>query len=529
MRLLSPLPHYFAALLLGASLSPAQEKEKPSSPKPEAAKPEADDEPEAKEKPDPKDKKENGKDAAEKAAKLKTLGTGKVTLGGNLVDYEVETDTIGLINDKDETTASVFYVYYRRTGVENPEKRPLIFCFNGGPGSSAVWLHIGGLGPKRVVLPGDGTVFPQPPFSLEENPDCLLDQADLVFVDPVNTGFSRAAKDKDPKQFFGYNEDVGYLTDFIRRFVSEHDRWPSPKYLLGESYGALRVSALADELQERHGMYLNGVVLLSGLLDFQTLSPQGGNDIPYLCFLPAMAANAHFHGKLKNPPPVEKLMAQARSFAFGDYATALLAGNNLPPADAKKIAGQLEVMTSIPAATWLKANLRMDATIFRKLLLESSNEEIGRFDGRVKAASSNPLSPVASSDPSFDLAIGVFSSTINDYLRRTLQARAPQSYEVLSRSVQPWNLGAQNSYMRTDNRLVSAMRSNPHLRVLVQCGHYDLATPADAIGYSVSRLDLPDSLRANISTQNYEGGHMFYTNREASAKMRTDILRFLQP
>ena len=462
-------------------------------------------------------------------ADLKSTTEGKITLGGKEITYEAETNTIELLNDKDEPTAAVFYVHYRRTGVEAPEKRPLLFCFNGGPGSSAVWLHIGGLGPKRVVLPGDGTLWPKPPFALEENPDCLLDAADLVFVDPVNTGFSRAAKDKDPKQFFGYQEDVGYLTDFIRRFVSDHDRWASPKYLLGESYGALRVAALADSLQERTGMYLNGVVLLSGLLDFKTLIGGEGNDLPYVCFLPAMAATAKFHGKLPGSPAVEKLMTEAREFAFGDYAVALLAGTGLSDAKRKTVAARLEKLTSIPAATWIKADLRLDGAVFRKLLLSDQGDEVGRFDARVKAHAANPLSPVASSDPSFDLAIGVFSTTINDYLRRDLKARTPRGYEVLSRSVHPWKFGAENSYMRVDERLVSAMRGNPHLRVLVQCGHYDLATPPDAIGYSVARLDLPDNLRGNIATENYEGGHMFYTNREASAKMRVDLVKFLQP
>jgi carboxypeptidase C (cathepsin A) len=271
------------------------------------------------------------------------------------------------------------------------------------------------------------------------------------------------------------------------------------------------------------------VVLLSGLLDFKTLIGGEGNDLPYLCFLPAMSASAKFHGKLPGSPAVEKLMAEAREFAFGEYAVALLAGSGLPEAKRKTIAARLEKLTSIPAAIWIKADLRLDPSVFRKLLLSDKGYEIGRFDARVKAPAANPLSPVASSDPSFDLAIGVFSTTINDYLRRDLKARTPRGYEVLSRSVQPWKFGAENSYMRVDERLVSAMRSNPHLRVLVQCGHYDLATPPDAIGYSIARLDLPETLRENISTENYEGGHMFYTNREASAKMRVDLLKFLQP
>ena len=485
---------------------------------------------EAKDKPASAPKDAGGKDTKEKPTapkpELRSTTTGKIQLDGKDITYSAETNTIELFNDKDEATASVFYVYYRRTGVANPESRPLVFCFNGGPGSSAVWLHIGGLGPRRVVLPGDGTTPPAPPYAMEDNPDSILDAADLVFVDPVNTGFSRPGKDKDPRQFFGYNEDVGYLGDFIRRFVSEHDRWASPKHLLGESYGALRVSALADQVQDSYGMYLNGVVLLSGLLDFQTLSATGGNDLPYLCYLPTMAACAHYHGCLQNPPPVAQWMEETRAFAFGPYASALLAGNALADADRRAIAAKLEHFTSIPATTWLKANLRLDASVFRKQLLAPGEMEIGRFDARVKAPAVDPLSPAAAGDSSFAAAIGVFSTSINDYLSRGLHARAPQGYEVLSDKVGPWNYGAQNSFMRTDNRLVSALRANQHLHVLVLCGHYDLATPPDGIRHTLAQMDLPAPLRANIAIESYEGGHMFYTNRAASAKMRRDLVGF---
>ena len=347
---------------------------------------------------DKPEKPEKAKDAEKDQPKtsLKTKTEGKITLAGESVAYEVETDTLGLLNEKDETTASVFYVYYRRTKVDQAEKRPLVFCFNGGPGSSAVWLHLGGLGPRRVVLPADGTTAPAPPFALEDNPDCLLDKADLVFVDPVNTGFSRPEKGKDAKQFHGYREDVGYLADFISRFVSEHDRWQSPKHLLGESYGALRVSALADTLQQDYGMYLNGVVLLSGLLDFRTLSTSGGNDLPYLCFLPSFAACAHYHGKIANPPALAEHLKKAREFAFGPYATALLAGRNLDAAQKSAIAAQLEALTAVSAKIWLAANLRLDSTVFRKQLLLAESHEIGRFDGRVMAPAQDLLSPSAS-------------------------------------------------------------------------------------------------------------------------------------
>jgi len=473
---------------------------------------------------------DNSKDAKDSGAKpvrdLKRVVESSVEVGGVKVDYEAETNTITLFDEKGKRKAEVFYVYYRRTGVDQPVERPIVFCFNGGPGSSAVWLHLGGLGPKRVVLPDDGLTLPSPPFRVEDSADTVLDAADLVFVDPVSTGFSRADDPGQAGRFHGFREDVGYLADFIRRFVDEHERWASPKFLLGESYGALRVTGLADELQSRTGMYLNGVVLLSGLLDFRTILTANGNDLPFSCFLPAMTATAHFHGRIDGG--LEQLVAEARDFAFGEYAKALLAGNNLPPAETERIAARLAALTGLPAETWQAARLRIDPTRFRKLLLADEEMQVGRFDSRVKAPSINPLDSNADRDPSFDVVWGPFASTINDYLRRDLRARTTEPYEVLN-PVGPWNMAAENRFLGVDDRLTAAMRRNPHLRVLVQAAYHDLATPPDGITHSVSQINLPQPLRSNIKVEYYEGGHMFYTNRPASAKMRRDLLRFFQP
>ena len=463
------------------------------------------------------------------AASLKSTTTGKVTLAGKEVAYEAETNTLVLLNEKDEPLARVFYVFYRRTGSEGTDGRPLLFCFNGGPGSSSAWLHLGGLGPRRVVMAADGTASPPPPFALEPNPDSLLDAADLVFVDPVGTGFSRAEDGKDQRQFLGFNEDVGYLSDFIRRFVAEHGRWRSPKYLLGESYGVFRVAGLADQLQDRFGMYLNGVVLMSGLLDFRTLAATGGNDLPYVCYLPAFAAVARFHGRLPDSPGITQAMSDARALAFGDYAAALLAGDRLPADQRATLAARLEKATSLPAALWLEADLRLDPSVFRQWLLKGSGEVVGRFDARVKAPVRDRLSNFAHGDPSFDVAWGPFSTLINDYLGRELKASGPQVYEVLGGGGGPWNYGATNAFARADDRLVSALVRNPRLKVLVQCGTFDLATPPDSILHTIGQLDLPAPLRANLSVEFYEGGHMFYLDRAASAKMRADLLRFIAP
>ena len=460
-------------------------------------------------------------------ANLKTTSAGKVTLGGKEIPYEAETNTLVLLNEKDEPTARVFYVYYHRTDVETPEGRPLLFCFNGGPGSSATWLHLGGLGPRRVVMGEDGTNSPPPPFGLEPNPHSPLDASDLVFVDPVGTGFSRAEQGKDQRQFAGFQEDVGYLSDFIRRFVGEHGRWKSPKYLLGESYGALRVAGLADQLQNRFGMYLNGVVLMSGLLDFRTLSSSGGNDLPYICYVPVYASIARYHHRRPETLEAGQAMSEARALAFGDYATALLQGNQLTDERRTALIGRLEKATTIPAEVWRRANLRVEPEVFRQWLLRDSGQAIGRFDARVKAPATDKLGNFAEGDPSFDVAWGAFSTSINDYLGRELKVSGPQVYEVLKGAA--WDYGSSNSFASADDRLVSALRRNPRLKVLVQCGFYDLATPPDGILHSLSQLDLPDSLRANLSVEFYEGGHMFYLNRAASAKLRTDLLKFLSP
>jgi carboxypeptidase C (cathepsin A) len=480
-------------------------------------------------KPADSEKEEKSAKSSGQQAELDRISTGTVAISGQEIAYEAVTGTLSLLNDKDEPTARVFSVYYRRTdGVDETARvaRPLVFCFNGGPGSSSVWLHLGGLGPRRVVMPADGTAPPRPPFALETNPDCLLDHADLVFVDPVGTGFSRAEQGKDPKQFHGFSEDIGYLADYIRRFVGDHGRWASPKFLLGESYGALRVAGLADQLQERYGLYVNGVVLLSGLLDFRTLSTAGGNDLPRLCFLPAYAATAHYHKRLKPTPPLEQLLQDTRKFAFGDYASALLAGNRLDPDARSATAKQLGKFTGLDPQIWLDANLRLEPAVFRKFLLRDQGLVAGRFDSRVTTWDTDKISPYAQADPSFDFAWGAFATTINDYLRRDLKASAPQVYEVLGGGVNHWNYGSGNSFARADNRLVSALQSNPHLKVLVQCGHYDLATPPDSILHSIEQLDLPPELRRNLAVEYYPAGHMFYLHRGASAKMRADLAAF---
>lgn len=283
-----------------------------------------------------------------------------ITIAGKQIPYRVVTGKLQLKKDDGKARASIFHVSYERTDVKDPSTRPVMFAFNGGPGSSAVWLHIGVLGPKILKLPGDGTAAPVPPVRIVDNPLSILDVCDLVFVDPVSTGYSRAETDAKPADFHGLDEDIESVGDFIRRWISEHDRWASPKFLLGESYGGIRVAGLSQHLQSRYGMSLNGVVLLSSLLDFSTLQSAQGNDLAYLVFLPAYTGTAHFHQKIQGDR--DALVKQCTDFAFGEYAAALLKGSSLSEEERAVVAAKLAAFTGIAAEVWLTHDLRIDSS-----------------------------------------------------------------------------------------------------------------------------------------------------------------------
>ncbi len=450
-----------------------------------------------------------------------------VTINGSKIPYKVTTGKLILKADDGKARASIFHVSYERTDAKDASNRPVMFAFNGGPGSSAVWLHIGVLGPKIMKLPGDGTIAPFPPTRVADNPLSILDVCDLVFVDPVSTGYSRAEKDVKPGEFHGLDEDIESVGDFIRRWVSEHDRWSSPKYLLGESYGGIRAAGLAHHLQSRYGMSLNGVVLLSTLLDFSTLQPAQGNDLAYEVFLPSLTGVASFHKKIEGDR--DALVKECTEFAFGDYAAGLLKGVALDAATRTTLADKLAGFTGIDAATWIAHDLRLDSTFFRCELLRKEGKVLGRFDGRVAWDSTDKAAEQPDYDPSYSLAYGAFSTAMLDYLGRELGYKEDQPYEILTGKVQPWRWNASNEVVNLSGRLASAMRDNPHLRVLVMAGRTDLATPPESVAYSVRHmLDLPENIRKNISTTYFDGGHMFYLNPADLTKCRADVVNFIQ-
>ena len=409
-----------------------------------------------------------------------------VTIDGKKIDYKVTASTLTLKTETDEDRASIFHVSYERIGIPDRHKRPVMFAFNGGPGSSAVWLHMGALGPRIVPTTPDGTKTLPPPVTVQENPQSILDVADIVFIDPVSTGFSRAEGETNANEFHGVGGDIRSVGDFIRRWVTENDRWASPKYLLGESYGGVRATGLADHLQEEFGMSLNGVVLLSSLIDFRTLRSNTADDLSYSVFFPGLVATSHYHQKISGDR--DALVKEARAFSFGPYAQALLKGAAIPEDEKKAIATKMAKFTGLPEALFLETNLRLSSTRYRKELLRSERKVLGRFDARIAWPASSPESDYPSYDPSYAVAYGAFSTSINDYLSRDLGWEGHHPYKILTGDVRPWNWGTSNSVLNMTRHLESAMRENPNLRVLVMCGYTDLATPPANMQYSICLL-----------------------------------------
>jgi carboxypeptidase C (cathepsin A) len=475
----------------------------------------------------PKDgeKKEEKKDEKKDTKPKETKGS--VKIAGAEITYIAKTGTLPLLKEDGTPRADVFFVYYAATGADgkplaatNPS-RPIMFCFNGGPGSAAVWLHFGGLGPKKISLPADGKTYTAI-GTIADNPDSILDATDLVFLDPVGTGASRPAKGEKGEQFWGVDEDVEACGEFIRFFTTREQRWMSPKYLCGESYGGIRGAGLSDYLQDKHGMMISGFVCVSGVLNFATL---GGDDLPYMTFLPTLTATAHYHGKIAGD--LQSLIAEARTFAFGEYALALLKGRVISAEERKRVATKLARFTSLPVELIENHNLRVSPTAFREYLLRSEGKIVGRFDGRVTAEDSDRTQPGPEFDPSFASVIGPFNAMANTYIRGTLGWESDQPYRVLGGL--PWNYTKYaNRYAGTDGALADAMKTNPTFRLLVCAGLRDLAVPPDATRYSIDHLEIPDSLRKNITYAQYESGHMMYLLDKDSHKLREDIVGWLK-
>ncbi|HWD20566.1 MAG TPA: peptidase S10 [Verrucomicrobiae bacterium] len=455
--------------------------------------------------------------------------TNSVTIHGVEIKYKATTGTIVIKDEEGKPHVSFFFVAYTSLDRTNLHERPVTFSFNGGPGSSSVWLHLGLLGPRRVHLQDDGTL-PPPPFHLVDNEFSLLDDSDLVFIDPVSTGYTRTVPGEDPKKYHGVDQDLESVGDFIRLYTTRYGRWLSPKFLIGESYGTTRAAGLSGYLEGRFGIYLNGIMLVSSVLDFSTISFNYGNDLPYVFFLPTETAVAWFHKKL--PPDLQadraKALAESEKFALGDYNHALLQGAALSAADRAKTAKELARLTGVPEDYIDRDNLRMGASQFFAELLRSERLIIGRYDGRMTGRNFDNVSETSDYDPSYAATLGPFSATFNDYVRNELKFESDLPYEILTGRVHPWDYNdAKNRYLNVADTLRVAMTHNPYLKVFIANGYYDLATPYLATRYTVDHMALAPELRDHISLGYYDAGHMMYVNHPSLEALRADLGKFI--
>ena len=454
-----------------------------------------------------------------------------VTVDGELIEYTATAGTLLLRDKKGDPKASVFFIAYTKTnGTDVVSARPITFSFNGGPGSSSVWLHLGLLGPRRVVVNDRKNRLP-PPYRLVGNESSILDATDLVFIDPVSTGYSRVVRGGDPKKFHGVKEDLKSVGEFIRLYITRHKRWSSPKFLIGESYGTTRAAGLAGYLQDQFGMFLNGVMLVSSILNFQTILFNNGNDLPYILFLPTYAATAWYHQRLPEElqGDLSTTLKEVEEFAIERYALALMKGRALADGEREEVISTLSRYTGLSKEYIRQANLRINSFRFAKEILRDQRRTVGRFDSRFTGIDRDAAGEVYEYDPSYTAVYGPVSTTFNDYVRTELQFESDLPYEILTNQVHPWDYGKfTNRYVDFAETLRKAMTKNPFLKVFVASGYYDLATPYLASDYTFSHLGLDPSLSQNIFIDYYEAGHMMYFHHPSLVKLKADMKRFIQ-
>jgi carboxypeptidase C (cathepsin A) len=462
-----------------------------------------------------------------------SVTTHSITLHGQELRYETTAGTMMVHDDAGKPRASFFFIAYRvlHDPAYDVEKRPVTFVFNGGPGSSSVWLQLGTVGPMRVNLDAEGNPGP-PPHKLLENQQTWLDATDLVFIDPIGTGFSRPAEGVSTKEFWGVDQDISSVADFIRLYLTRYDRWSSPKFLAGESYGTTRAAGLSLYLADHFGIDLNGIVLISTVLNFQVIIADTGNDLPFALFLPSYTAIAAYHhrlsGDLQSAP--DQAIASAEKWATTDYMTDLAKGNQLTDDERAAVAKTLSQYTSLPVDFILKSRLRISPEAFRKHLLNDQEKILGRYDARITAPDPTPATDDLSQDPSDSLYYPAYASAFNNYVRQDLKFESDMAYRVLA-PVFPWDFnveGQDMGYTDVSGRLAEAMLQNPHLRVLVAAGHYDLATPFASVDYTVQHMDLGRQINDRITQTYYPSGHMIYQYAPAREKLRGDVGQFIQ-
>ena len=472
------------------------------------------------------------KDKAEKEKPKVFTSDFSGTFGTERVNYRVTAGETFLKNDKGEDTAAIFSVAYTKKDVADPRTRPVMFVFNGGPGSASLWLHMGVFGPKRVIVPSDGKPAGAAPYKIEDNPLSVLDATDLVFIDPVGTGYSRALGKTKNEEFWGLKEDAESIGSFIRIWITKNGRWNSAKYIAGESYGTTRAARLVASLQGGfNGVTVNGVVLISSILDFHTADFNKGNDLPYVSYLPTYAAAAWYHGKMSpKPESLDKFMEEAREFATNEYSVALLKGTKLKGADRKAIVAKLARFTGLSETYLEQTDLRVDAFRFMKQLLRDQGQVVGRFDARYTGKDYDAAGETFDNDPSGYGVDGAFVTSVNDYLTRVLKVDLDRRYKILDgepSSKWKWNEGNGGwaTHVNVAPHIGTAMRENADFRVYQANGYYDLATPFFATDLTMANNGIDPS---RIQMSYFESGHMIYTHEPSLRRLTSEVRAFIQ-
>jgi carboxypeptidase C (cathepsin A) len=460
-----------------------------------------------------------------------------IRIGGQAINYKATAATMILKDTSGAAIGSLYYTAYTRSDTREPSQRPLSFIYNGGPGSASMWLHMGAFGPRRIVTT-EAAPTPPPPYQLVDNEGSLIDVTDMVFIDPIGTGFSKPVGKGTGKDFWGVDEDARSLTQFIYQYVSRNGRWNSPKYLIGESYGTTRSAVLVNRLQARENMDFNGVVLISSVLDFETLQFAPGHDVSYVLYLPSYAATAAYHRVIPQPANLTAYLDTARQWAMGPYQDALNKGSALPAAERAAVLRQLSAYTGLSQDYLDKANLRVNLAQFNQELNRSKGMVAGRLDSRFLGPEFNLLSERSEYDPQSEAISSAYMTAINSYLRDDLKFPAGDERYVGGGGVQ-WNWNREpaggrgggasffrgSTYVGSD--LANALVQNPHLRVEVENGYYDMATPFFATEYTMDHLGVNPELRSHIALKYYEAGHMMYVHVPELMRLKASIAAFI--
>jgi carboxypeptidase C (cathepsin A) len=490
----------------------------------------------------PAEEQSASKTDAKKAPEPRSVTTShQIVIGGEPVAYRATAGWL-IVNDAEgQPAAQIGYTAYEREQTADQGTRPVTFAYNGGPGSSSVWLHMGILGPRRIEVADADFTLP-PPYAVVDNAESIIDISDLVLIDPVGTGLSKPVGEKKGQEFWGVDQDITWMARFITTWVSAYSRWNAPKILLGESYGGIRSAGVAWELLSKHGMALNGVVLVSPFLSFVDGFDFANVDLPHVLFLPSLAAAAWYHHKLAaRPDNLVAFLDEVKTFAYQEYAPALLQGRRLSAEARTAVLTKLAHYTGVDPDYWERANLRVNHLQFAKELLRDRRQATGRIDARFVGPSIHLLGEQMNYDPLSAAVTPAFTAAFLNYYHTELQFGRDMEYCIVNTSLymdwewrhtSPGQVGIAATLklpvVNMGPDLAWAMTQNPHMKLLVQIGYFDLATPLGAIEYAIDHLNIPPDLQANITVAYYEAGHMAYIHPPSRAKFKQDLVRFIQ-